>query len=209
MPRLDLLRPSGTLSTLPSVTGNGLSLPCITLSEFLPLAKCLAILLRLARGRGRQEALGVMSLGQVAGATTAHLGTQAALRQGRPKPPQTRHFTPDTSLGLRPGLDSIGTLTCHERCGRPLPRAARQAPYRLDKTMNRARARVADASVRIPAGHPAAAGVRLPARSPPRRHRIGWPWRSSLGTVLAAVRRRCLNAGASLPSERGEQRCVL
>ena len=35
--------------------------------------------------------------------------------------------------------------------------------------MNRARARVAGASVRIPAGHPAAAGVRLPAR---RRRRV-------------------------------------
>ena len=34
----------------------------------------------------------MMSLGQVAGATTAHLGTQAAPRQGRPRLPQTRHF---------------------------------------------------------------------------------------------------------------------
>ena len=39
-----------------------------------------------------------------------------------------RERTPDTSLGLRPVLDSIGTLTCYERCGRPLPRAARHPP---------------------------------------------------------------------------------
>ena len=40
----------------------------------------------------------MMSLGQVAGTTTAHLGTQAALRQGRPRLPQTRHFMVPVAL---------------------------------------------------------------------------------------------------------------
>ena len=40
----------------------------------------------------------MMSLGQVAGATTAHLGTQAAPRQGRPRLPQTRHFMVPVAL---------------------------------------------------------------------------------------------------------------